>query len=124
MININLFSKINQIVEPSKEIIFDALESNNNGDIENKLGYIKFLNAGIYIINFSAFIQPECKIILYKNDNIEIESLSSNIHHVIKLLINDVICIKNDNIESINCNNINLNIISISLYSIKEDYDD
>ena len=122
MININLFSKINQIVEPSKEIIFDALES--NCDIENKLGYIKFLNAGIYIINFSAFIHPECKIILYKNDNIEIESLSSNIHHVIKLLINDIICIKNDNHESINLNNINLNIISISLYSIKEDYDD
>lgn len=41
-----------------------------------------------------------------------------------KLLINDEICIKNNNIESINCNNINLNIISISLYSIKEDYDD
>jgi hypothetical protein len=105
MLNINLFSKINQIVKPNKLIIF-----------ENNLEYIKILNTGIYIINLSALITPVGELILYKNNNIEIDSLTSNYHNVIKLFKDDELYIKNNNSNSINCNNINFNIISISLY--------
>jgi hypothetical protein len=106
MLNISLFSKINQIVKPNKPILF-------NSDKINVFKYIKILNTGIYIINLSAQITKNSEIVLYKNNKIEIESLSSNIHHVIKLFKNDKISVLNNNKFSINCNNINLNIIKI-----------
>ncbi len=123
----NFVSSLEQIIEPSKSIIFENSNNLHRIDFENATDYITILQSGIYIINLCAQFTGACQIVLFINDSPDLSTLTISIsgiisfHQILKLEEHDKISIRNyssttsiTTIPYSQSKNINLNIIQIS----------
>jgi hypothetical protein len=128
----NFISSSEQIIEPTKPIIFKNSNNILNIDFQNGSDNIKILNFGIYIINFYGQFTSSCQVALFINESPELSTLTfSNsgiisIYQILKLKKDDKISIRNyissSSITTIKYSNgiipesknINLNIIQIA----------
>jgi hypothetical protein len=124
------YSLIQQMIEPSNEIILEKQSNVQNINFINGSSNINIIKTGIYIINITCYFDQPGQLVVIINNNPELSTLSNTniiqnpyiayethlitIHKILYLKLGDIISIRNYNTSQSIVTNICLKLWKIS----------